>query len=88
MGMGIRIKMAKWIRSYDDEKFENEEAARDAAAESIDIDDIADQIENNLMIYDLIRELERLESPLYFKLLEAASETRFNACYTELKEDD
>ena len=76
--------MAKWVRSYDDEEFEDEEAARDAAAQSIDIDDIADQIENNLMIYDLIRELERLESPLYFQLLKAAIEARFNACYTEL----
>lgn len=80
--------MAKWVRSYDNEEFENEEAAREAAAQSIDIDVIVDQIENNLMIYDLIRELERLESPLYFQLLEEAIEAEFSDFYTELEEDD
>ena len=80
--------MAKWVRSYDDEEFENEEAARDAAAESIDIDDIVNQIGNDLTVWDLIEELGRLESPLYYQLYEAAIEAEFNACYTELEEDD
>lgn len=80
--------MARWIRSYDNEEFENEEAARDAVAESIDTDDIVNQIGNDLTVWDLIEELGRLESPLYFQLFEAAIEAEFNACYTELEEDD
>ena len=80
--------MTRWIRSYDDEELEDEEAAREAAAESVDIYDIVAQVGNELTIWDLIKELARLDSPLYYDLLNAAIEQAFEDYFSEVEEDD
>lgn len=80
--------MAKWIRSYDCEEFESEEAARDAAAECVDIDDIVAQVGNELTTWDLIKELARLDSPLYYDLLDAATEQAFEDYFSEVDDDE
>lgn len=80
--------MGKWIRSYDSEEFDSEEAARDAAAECVDIDDIVAQVDNELTTWDLIKELERLNSPLYYDLCDKAIEQVLEDCFFEIEEDE
>ena len=80
--------MAKWIRSYDCKEFDSEKAARDAAAELIYINDIVAQVGNELTTWDLIKELARLDSPLYYSLLDAAIEQAFEDYFSEVDEKE
>ena len=80
--------MAKWICSYDNKEFENEEAAREAAMNIINIDDIVAQVGNKLTTWDLIKELARLDSPLYYELFDAATEQILEDYFSEINEDE
>ena len=80
--------MAKWIRCYDSEEFDSEEAAWDAAAEFVDVDDIVAQVGYELTTWDLIKELARLGSPLYYDLLDAAIRQVFEDYFSEVDDDE
>ena len=79
--------MVKWIR-YDCEEFDSEESARDAAAGLINIDDIVAQVGNELTTWDLIKELARLDSPLYYNLLDAAIKQAFEDYFSEVDDEE
>lgn len=85
-----RKKMTKWICQLDSQEYESEEAARDAAYEHIDTYDFEQSIEYGgvVTLADIIEELQRLDSPLYHKLLEEVHERIFHDYFYEEAVDD
>ena len=79
--------MIKWECLIDGSEFDTEEAARDAARENVDFDDVCAQIGNVITCEDLIKELARLDSPIYYDLLQAAEDQVFEE-YFAITEDD
>ena len=82
--------MSKWICQIDSQEYESEEDARDAASAYIDTCDFERAIEcgGSVSFTDIINELQRLESPLYYKLLEEIEETIFHDYFYEEEEED
>ena len=82
--------MTKWICQLDSQEYESEEAARDAAYEHIDICDFGESIEYGgvVTLADVVRELQRLDSPLYYKLLEDVQERIFRDYFYEEEDDE
>lgn len=82
--------MTKWICQLDSQEYESEEAARDAAYEYIDTCDFERSIEYGVVVTfaDIIEELQRLDSPLYYKLLEETQERIFHDYFYEEAVDD
>lgn len=82
--------MTKWICQIDCQEYDSEEDARDAALDYIDTCDFEQVIEENgaIIFDDIIEELKRLDSPLYYKLLEEARERIFRDYFYEESEED
>lgn len=82
--------MTKWICQLDDQEYASEEAARDAAFEHIDTCDFEESIEYGgaVTLADIINELQRLDSPLYYKLLEEVQERIFRDYFYEVADDE
>ena len=82
--------MTKWICQLDNQEYESEEAARDAVFEHIDICDFEQVIDNYgaVTFADIVKELQRLDSPLYYKLLEEAQERIFQDYFYEVADDE
>ena len=83
--------MSKWICEIDGREYESEEEAREGALDYIDTCDFERAIEcgESVSFADIIEELSRLDSPLYYKLLEEVQETIFHDYfYEESKEDE
>lgn len=82
--------MTKWICQFDNQEYNSEEAARDAAFDYIDTCDFEQVIEENgaIIFDDIIEELKRLDSPLYYKLLEKAHERIFQDYFYEEADDE
>lgn len=82
--------MNKWICEIDNQEYESEEEARIAALNYIDICDFERAIEcgESVSFTDIIKELSRLDSPLYYKLLEEIQETIFHDYFYEESEED
>lgn len=81
--------MAKYICSINNYEYDNEELAREAAIEFVEDCDLIDRIklEVEVSLFDVINELRKIDSPLYFKLLEAAQEHIFENFFYEEDED-
>ena len=80
--------MAKYIREWDDHIFETEEEAREDCYDSIEWDDIVNTIEysdtidwKDTPIIALLKELRRLDSPLFWDIYEATYEGCFDERY-------
>ena len=67
-----------WESLIDGTEFATEEEAREHAREHTDFDDIVNQIGNNITYEDLVRELAKLDSGLYYQLLEEAENEVFD----------
>lgn len=82
--------MSKWICEIDGREYESEEEAREGVLDYIDICDFERAIEcgESVSFADIIEELQRLGSPLYYKLLEEVEETIFHDYFCEESEED
>lgn len=82
--------MTKWICQLDNQEYDSEEAARDAVSEYIDASDFEQVIDNYgaVTFDDIIEELQRLDSPLYYKLLEEVHERVFRDYFYEVADDE
>lgn len=82
--------MSKWVCEIDGQEYNSEEEARDAVLDHINIYDFKEVMENggSVTFGDIIKELQRLESPLYYKLLEEVEETIFHDYFCEESEED
>lgn len=81
--------MTKWICQLDSQEYNSEEEARDVAYDYIDTCDFEQVIEENgaITFDDIIEELKRLGSSLYYKLLEEACERIFYDYFYEETDD-
>lgn len=82
--------MSKWVCEIDGREYESEEEAREGVLDYINIYDFKEVMENggSVSFGDIIKELQRLESPLYYKLLEEVEETTFQDYFYEESEED
>lgn len=82
--------MTKWICQLDSREFNSEEAARDAVSEYVDASDFEEVIDNYgaVTFDDIIEELQRLDSPLYHKLMEEIHERIFQNFFYEVADDE
>lgn len=82
--------MSKWVCEINGQEYNSEEEARDAVLDHINIYDFKEVMENggSVTFGDIIKELQRLESPLYYKLLEEVEETIFHDYFYEESEED
>lgn len=82
--------MSKWVCQIDNQEYESEEEARDAVLDYITTCDFEQAIEcgESVSFADIIKELSRLDSPLYYKLLEEVQETIFHDYFYEESEED
>ena len=80
--------MSKWVLAITETEYKTEEDARDAALEYVSFDDVEAQIGNSITYRDLLQELQRLDSPLYWKLYEAARDQVFEDYISEIDDDD
>ena len=82
--------MTKWICEINGQEYKSEEEARDAVLDYINTCDFEQAIECGGLVSfaDIIKELQRLESPLYYKLLEEVQETIFHDYFYEESEED
>ena len=78
----------KWIYEVDSSEFNSEEKARDAARENVQFLDIAMRVGYNITVTDIIKELARLDSPLFDTLHEEAVEEYFHDYFYEEACDD
>jgi hypothetical protein len=82
------MRKIKWECLIDGSEFDTEEDAREAARERVDFDDVCAQIGNDITDEDLIKELARLDSPIYYRLLEAAEEQAFEIYFSTFEAED
>lgn len=80
--------MSKWVCSIDGTEYKTENEAREIALEHVSMDDVEAQIGNAITYSDLLRELQRLNSPLYWDLYEAACEEVFEDYFSEVDDDE
>lgn len=74
-----------YVNLIDGSEYETEEEAKDSIIETIDDSDI---INNSITYNDLLQELARLDSSLYYKLLDEAIENKFNDYITTIDENE
>lgn len=80
--------MPKWYCELDEREFSTEEEAFDAALEHVDIYDIEECIGAEITMTDIVEELARLDSPIYWKLLELTQQHVFENYFCEIDDDD
>lgn len=80
--------MSKWVCSIDCTEYKTEDEAREIVFEHVSMDDVEAQIGNSITYSDLLRELQRLNSPLYQELCEAACEQVFEDYFSEVDDDE
>ena len=80
--------MPKWCCEVDGREFSTEEEAFDAALEYVDTYDIEECIGNGVTMDDIFEELARLNSPIYWKLVELTHQRVFEDYFCEIDDDD
>lgn len=80
--------MSKWVRDWDDETFDSEEEAREDAATNVEYEDLEDLVNYEVSLIDIIKELQRLDSPLFYRLFNSAVEQYFKDNYYEATEEE
>lgn len=80
--------MSKWYCAIDEREFSTEDEAIDAALEYVDTYDIENCIGDEITMKDIIEELARLDSSLYWKLLELAHQRIFEDYFGEIDDDE
>ena len=77
-----------WESLIDGTEFATEEEAREHAREHTDFDDIVNQIGNNITYEDLVRELAKCNSGLFYQLLEEAENEVFDNIISTYEADE
>lgn len=77
-----------WESLIDGTEFATEEEAREHAREHTDFDDIVSQIGNNITYEDLVRELAKYDSELYYQLLAEAENEVFDNIISTYEADE
>ena len=80
--------MSKWVREWDDESFDSEEEAREDAETSVEYEDLENAVNYEVSLMDIIEELQRLDSPLFYRLFNSAVEQYFKDNYYEATEEE
>lgn len=80
--------MTKYIDGFTGVEYVEEGDARDAIIERLDEDDVAEQLQYIASTNEILNELRRLESPLYFRALEAATENIIEDYLIEEEDDE
>lgn len=80
--------MIVWESLIDGTEFTTEDDAREYARDHTDFDDIVNQIGNNITYEDLIRELAKFDSGLYYQLLEEAENEVFDNIISTYEADE
>lgn len=66
----------------------NEDEVYDHAASNLDYDDIIERIGIEVTKYEIIKELERFESPLFYTMYEAALAENIEDFYSVIEDED
>lgn len=77
-----------WESLIDGTEFPTEDDARDYVREHVDFDDIVNQIGNSITYTDLVRELSKFDSPLFYQLLEEAENEVFDNIISTYEADE
>lgn len=77
-----------WVNEVNGQEYSTEEEARDSIMEIISLDDLSSIIGFDVSIEDIIKELARLDSPLYYELLDKALEECFSTYVSEIDEEE
>lgn len=80
--------MPKWCCEVDGREFSTEEEAFDAAFEYVDIYDIEECLGAEITMTDIVEELARLDSPIYWKLVELTQQHVFENYFCEIDDDE
>jgi hypothetical protein len=81
--------MGQWWCEYSHDYYDTEDKAREAALEFFNIFDIQDYlIDVPHRFNEMLEELARLNSPLYYKLLEEAEANFLEEAIGEYEDDD
>lgn len=81
-------KMSKWVWYWDDETFESEEKAREDVKLNVGYENLKDQVDYEISLLDIIHELQRLDSPLFWRLYEKTVDAYFEDFYYEIYDED
>lgn len=81
--------MSKWLNTETNEIYDNFENAMDAIREVISFEDMAEEALYDIgIITNMISELSRTESVLFWDLYERALDTLFHSTMTEIYDND
>ena len=80
--------MTKWEYLPDGTEYDTPELARERVRENLDETDLEDVVGINISVLDMIRELGRLDSPLFYQLLTDAEEQKFEDYVSEIEAED
>ena len=79
-----------WENIITGKEYPTEDEARDSILEIMDDFDLAEAIDNcyDISLYDIVKELRRLDSPLYYKLFEYTYEAFCEEYISEIDEEE
>lgn len=78
-----------WENTITKNEYSTEDEARDSVYEIMDDSDLADAIGLcDVDLLDIVKELKRLDSPLYYKLFECAFETLCEDYISEIDDEE
>lgn len=80
--------MPKWYCEIDGREFSTEDEAIDAALDYVETYDIENCIGDEITMKDIFEELARLDSSLYWRLLELAHQRVFEDYFGEIDDDE
>lgn len=80
--------MPKWICEIDGKEFSTKDEAIDAALEYVDIYDIKNCIGDEITMKDIMEELARLNSPLYWELVNLARQRVFEFYFGKIDAEE
>lgn len=80
--------MSRYYCEIDCSEYNNEEEACEAAFDYIDTDDLEEAMRELYTIRKIIKELGRLDSPMYYEIIDQARIQVFNEWFHEIEEEE
>ena len=78
----------KWISNIDGNEYDTIEEVRDCVAEHLDFYDVSEQVGCRYVLYEIIKELARLDSPMFWDMYEDAIDEQIKDWFYEDDEDE
>ena len=79
----------KWIDERYGSEYDTEAEAYEDVLQAVDIYDMADEVGNcGITLIDIIKELQKYDSPLFYELLENTRQRIFDAYFYTIDEED